>query len=173
MIVANDSRSIKIRDANGAGQVLEFPSPSPSVNAIPIPVPIPTAGIIFFPVPVPMGLYLKPSPPHHPSKVSNNYIFKVSNKHITKVSNKNTCLKQKYFNINSKSSKVNQSKVPKICTYLEAGRGGMGRVSPKTHPHPHPHPRGGYEFYTRTRLMTPQTGTYPRPDGTGMGRVSY
>ena len=41
----------------------------------------------------------------------------------------------------------------------------MGWVSPKTHPHPHPHPhpRGGYEFYTRTRPMTHQTGTHPRP----------
>ena len=41
----------------------------------------------------------------------------------------------------------------------------MGRVSPKTHPHPHP--RGGYEFYTRTRPMTHQTGTHPLPDGAG------
>ena len=109
---------------------MEFSSPFPSVNAIPIPVSIPVAGITFFPVLSPMDLYLKSSPPHHPSKVSNNYISKVSNKHITKVSNKNTCLKQKYFNINSKSSKVNQSRI-------------ISSLSNSiSHSHPHPHPRG-------------------------------
>ena len=135
----------------GAVWVLEFPFPSPSVNAIPISVPIPAAGIIFFSVPVPMDLYLKSFPPYHPSKVSN--------KHITKVSNKNTCLKQKYFNINSKSFKVNQFRIISSLS---------NSIS-----HSHPHPRGGYKFYTRPRPMTHQIGTHPRPDGTGMGRVSY
>ena len=154
----------------GAGRVLEFSFPSPSVNAIPISVPNSTVGIIFLPVSASMDLYLKPSPPHHPSKVSNNYISKFSNKHITKVSNKNTCLKQKYFNINSKSSKVNQSRI-------------ISSLSNSiSHSHPHPHPRGyhlkpipipipaaGMNFIHVPAPWPIKPGPIPAPMGRGWG----
>ena len=93
---------------------MQYPSTSPSPQRVK-----------FFSLSPPRWLYLKPSPPHHPSKVSNNYISKVLNKHITKVSNKNACLKQKYFNINSKSSKVNQFRIISSLT------------NSISHPHPH------------------------------------